>query len=137
MVGFIIPCSMQVRALYVSTITEPQLSLSARNYVTQAQGHNWDSVLFQMEYKLPEGYTLVDAGIRMGDNNGISYYEMKEYKGSAGQKAIIEGTQIAMGVGLSFIPGVGGFGGDYLGGKITGLLTGDDGYETVYYYKEY
>ena len=72
MAGFIIPCSMQVRALYVSTITEPQLSLSARNYVTQAQGYNWDSVLFQMEYKLPDGYTLVDAGVRMGDNNGIS-----------------------------------------------------------------
>ena len=78
MVGFIIPCSMQVRALYVSTITEPQLNLSARNYVTQAQGYNWDSVLFQMNYKLPEGYTLVDAGVRMGDNAGISYYEMKE-----------------------------------------------------------
>ena len=72
MAGFIIPCSMQVRALYVNTITEPQLSLSARNYVTQAQGYNWDSVLFQMEYKLPDGYTLVDAGVRMGDNNGIS-----------------------------------------------------------------
>ena len=78
MVGFIIPCSMQVRALYVNTITEPQLNLSARNYVTQAQGYNWDSVLFQMNYKLPEGYTLVDAGVRMGDNAGISYYEMKE-----------------------------------------------------------
>ena len=44
----------------------------SENYVTQAQGYNWDSVLFQMEYKLPDGYTLVDAGVRMGDNNGIS-----------------------------------------------------------------
>ena len=136
MVGFIIPCSMQVRAIYVSTITQPQLSLSARNYVTQAQGHNWDSVLFQMEYKLPEGYTLVDAGVRMGDNNGISYYEIKEYKGTAGQKAAIEAGRIGLDVGLSFIPGASGFGGDYINEKLSGLITGDDGYETVYYYEK-
>jgi len=104
MVGFIIPCSMQVRALYVDTITEPQLSLSARNYVTQAQGYNWDSVLFQMNYKLPEGYTLVDAGVRMGDNDGISYYEMKEVKQTTGQKAAMTGVKL----GLNLIPFVGG-----------------------------
>jgi len=78
MIGFIIPRSMQLRALYANTLKNPQISLSARNYVTQAQGYNWDTVLYQMDYKLPDGYTLVDAGIRMGDNAGISYYEMKE-----------------------------------------------------------
>ena len=138
MVGFIIPRSMQVRALYVNTITEPQLSLSARNYVTQAQGYNWDSVLFQMEYKLPDGYTLVDAGVRMGDNNGISYYEMKEYKGSAGQKAAIEAGLLGFSIAWSFIPspGAGGAGQDYISDKVKGLITGDDGYETVYYYEK-
>ena len=78
MIGFIIPRSMQLRAIYANTLKDPQISLSARNYVTQAQGYNWDTVLYQMDYKLPDGYTLVDAGIRMGDNAGISYYEMKE-----------------------------------------------------------
>lgn len=138
MAGFIIPCSMQVRALYVNTITEPQLSLSARNYVTQAQGYNWDSVLFQMEYKLPDGYTLVDAGVRMGDNNGISYYEMKEYKGSAGQKAAIEAGLLGFNMAWSLIPspGAGGAVSSYIGEKVTGLITGDDGYETVYYYEK-
>lgn len=95
---------MQVRALYVSTITEPQLSLSARSYETEAQGYLWDSVLFQMDYKLPEGYTLVDAGVRMGDNDGISYYEMKEVKQSTGQKAAMTGVKL----GLNLIPFVGG-----------------------------
>jgi hypothetical protein len=32
-----------------------------------------DNILFQMDYKLPDGYKLIDAGIRMGDNAGISY----------------------------------------------------------------
>ncbi|MBQ8097559.1 MAG: hypothetical protein IJ243_10860 [Prevotella sp.] len=39
---------------------------------------------------MPDGYTFVDAGIRMGDNAGISYYELKErtYKMDAEAKAI-------------------------------------------------
>ena len=106
-------------------VTQPQLSLSARNYVTQAQGYNWDSVLFQMNYKLPEGYTLVDAGVRMGDNDGISYYEMKEVKQSTGQKAAMAGVKL----GLNMIPFVGGG----LGGFATDM-TMDALSDPEYYY---
>ena len=81
-VGFLIPCDMKVRALYVNPVTAPQVELSARNYVDKAvvdgQTYNMDNVLYQMNYKLPDGCTLLDAGIRMGDNQGISYYELKE-----------------------------------------------------------
>ena len=104
LVGFIIPCSAQVRAIYVSTITQPQIELSAKNYVTAAQGYNWDTVLFQMNYKLPNGYTFVDAGVRMGDNDGISYFELKEVKHTTGEKAAMAG----MSLGLNLIPFVGG-----------------------------
>ena len=104
LVGFIIPCSAQVRAIYVSTITQPQIELSATNYVTAAQGYNWDTVLFQMNYKLPNGYTFVDAGVRMGDNDGISYFELKEVKHTTGEKAAMAG----MSLGLNLIPFVGG-----------------------------
>lgn len=100
MVGFIIPCSMEVRAIYIPTINEPQIELSARNYVTEAQGYNWDSVLFQMNYKLPEGYTLIDAGVRMGDNNGISYYELKE------RTYTMDGEAKAIGVGICVVTSI-------------------------------
>ena len=93
-VSFIIPCSMTVRALYVNPVTAPQVELSARNYVDKAevngQSYYMDNVLYQMNYKLPDGCTLLDAGIRMGDNQGISYYELKErtYTMDAEAKAI-------------------------------------------------
>ncbi|MBR3561601.1 MAG: InlB B-repeat-containing protein, partial [Oscillospiraceae bacterium] len=87
MVGFIFPCALYVRALYVDTVTQPQVSLSARRYVTQAEGYDWDSVLFQMEYKLPSNCTYVDSGIRMGDNQGISFYSLKKRKVSAFETA--------------------------------------------------
>ena len=80
--SFLIPCNMQVRALYVNPVTNPQVELFARPYDDQAvvggQTYTMDNILFQMNYKLPDGYTFVDAGIRMGDNAGISYYELKE-----------------------------------------------------------
>lgn len=87
MVGFIFPCALYVRALYVDTVTQPQVSLSARRYVTQAEGYDWDSVLFQMEYKLPSNCTYIDSGIRMGDNQGISFYSLKKRKVSAFETA--------------------------------------------------
>lgn len=46
----------------------------------QGQTYKMGNILFQMNYKLPDGYTFLDAGIRMGDNDGISYYEQKERK---------------------------------------------------------
>ena len=82
MASFLIPANMYVRALYVNPVAEPQVELSARQYDDQAevngQTYTMDNILFQMNYKLPDGYTFVDAGIRMGDNAGISYYELKE-----------------------------------------------------------
>lgn len=83
-VGFLIPRSMQVRAIYESNVTEPQLELQSSNYLEttthEGQTYKMDNILFQMDYKLPDGYKLIDAGIRMGDNAGISYYEQKERK---------------------------------------------------------
>ena len=129
MVGFIIPCSTQVRAVYVSTILEPQIDLSARSYVTEAQGYNWDTVLFQMHYKLPDGYTFVDAGVRMGDNEGISYYEMKEYKQSAAKKA----TDVGFSFGFNMIPFVGGGLSGFATEQTMNLISGDD---PQYYYEK-
>lgn len=81
-VGFIIPCDLKVRALYISTVMKPQVELSARAYEQEVQVGNStkkaDNILFQMNYKLPDGYTFVDAGVRLGDNDGIVYYELKE-----------------------------------------------------------
>ena len=82
MASFLIPATMQVRALYVNPVTAPQVELSARQYDDHAEvdgkTYTMDNVLYQMNYKLPDGYSFVDAGIRMGDNAGISYYELKE-----------------------------------------------------------
>ena len=82
--SFIIPATMYVRALYVNPVTVPQVDLSARKYDDQAvvdgKTYTMDNMLFQMNYKLPDGYTLEDAGIRMGDNNGISYYFIQQVR---------------------------------------------------------
>ena len=84
MASFVIPCDMQLRALYINPVTQPQVELSARSYdyPYHDEKTNKDTtvgaILFQMNYKLPDGYTFVDAGVRLGDNQGISYYELKE-----------------------------------------------------------
>ena len=79
MMSFVIPGNMELRALYVNTTAVPEVSMSATTYETTASdGNLYDSILFQMNYKLPDGYTYVDAGVRSGDNAGISYYELKE-----------------------------------------------------------
>ena len=81
-VAFLIKQDINLRALYVNPVTEPQVELSARSYLDKAevegQTYNMENVLYQMNYKLPDGCTFVDAGIRTGDNGGISYYELKE-----------------------------------------------------------
>lgn len=95
--SFIIPCNMTVRALYVNPATKPQVNLSARLYadstVINGTTYTMDNILFNMNYQLPDGYTFVDAGIRLGDNGGIAYYEMKErtYTTDAGGKAMLIG----------------------------------------------
>ena len=96
-VSFLIPATMYVRALYVNPVTVPQVDLSARQYddhtVVNGKTYTMDNILFQMNYKLPDGYTFVDAGIRLGDNAGISYYELKERTWTANSeaKALIKG----------------------------------------------
>ena len=103
-VGFLIPRSMQVRAIYESNVTEPQLELQSSNYLEpytyNGQTYKVDNILFQMDYKLPDGYKLIDAGIRMGDNAGISYYEQKErrYSFDGEAKAIAIGMLAAVSI---------------------------------------
>ena len=103
-VGFLIPRSMQVRAIYESNVTEPQLELQSSNYLepytNNGQTYKMDNILFQMDYKLPDGYKLIDAGIRMGDNAGISYYEQKErrYSFDGEAKAIAIGMLTAVSI---------------------------------------
>ena len=103
-VGFLIPRSMQVRAIYESNVTEPQLELQSSNYLEpytyNGQTYQMDNILFQMDYKLPDGYKLIDAGIRMGDNAGISYYEQKErrYSFDGEAKAIAIGMLTAVSI---------------------------------------
>ncbi len=100
--SFLIPCDMQVRALYVNPVTKPQVDLSARLYDDQAevdgQTYTMDNTLFHLNYKLPDGYTLEDAGIRLGDNNGISYYFIQQIKYSYDNecKGIIAGLSVGM-----------------------------------------
>ena len=108
-VSFLIPATMYVRALYVNPVTVPQVDLSARQYddhtVVNGKTYTMDNILFQMNYKLPDGYTFVDAGIRLGDNAGISYYELKEitYTADAEAKALVRGFA-ALGVLVSTDP---------------------------------
>ena len=98
-----VTCNMKVRALYVTAL-EAQVSLRAYHYDDQAQvnGQTYvmDNVLFQMNYKLPDGYTFVDAGVIMGDNEGISYYELKsqQYKLDGATTAITVGILSAVSV---------------------------------------
>ena len=76
MMSFVIPGNMEMRALYVNATAVPEVSMSATTYATTAANmdEEFNSILFQMNYKLPDGYTYVDAGVRSGDNAGISYY---------------------------------------------------------------
>ena len=106
-VGFLIPCSMKVRALYVNPVQTPTIELASSAYDDKAeyqgQTYTMGNILYQMNYKLPDGYELMDAGIRMGDNSGISYYEQKErtYSYDAEAKAIA----IGICAGLSILNG--------------------------------
>lgn len=123
--SFIIPCDMQVRALYINPVTTPQVDLSARFYdnqtVVDGKPLTMKNTLFHMNYKLPDGYTFVDAGIRLGDNTGICYYELKEVKQTAGEMAFMLGWGILTGGGLS----------DFLTDQTMDALSGPE-----YYYDE-
>ena len=71
-VSFIIPCSATLRALYTDTIETPQIDFKVE------WRHDYKTMLYWMDYKLPDGYTYVDAGVRCGDNQSMAYYDMVE-----------------------------------------------------------
>ncbi len=71
-VSFIIPCSAQLRALYEETIHKPQIDFKVE------WRDDYKTMLYWMDYKLPDGYTYVDAGVRCGDNQSMAYYDMVE-----------------------------------------------------------
>ena len=118
MMSFIIPGNMKMRALYVNDTQKPEVSMSATTYETTASdGNLYDSILFRMNYKLPDGYTYVDSGVRSGDNAGISYYELKE------RTATMDGEAKAITYSLAAVMTV-----------LQGELTTFDTSETQQYY---
>ena len=108
--SFIIPATMQVRALYINPVTVPQVDLSARKCDDQTevngQTYTMDNILFHLNYKLPDGYTFEDAGIRLGDNNGISYYFIQQvrYSYDNESKGILSGITVGL-VALDYLTG--------------------------------
>ena len=68
-VGFIIPGSLRVHAVYES-LSVPDLTLQAERYST-------DGVLFTMQYALPKGWKATDAAVIYGDNHMMRYMEVK------------------------------------------------------------
>ena len=109
-VGFIIPCNMTVRAIYVNPVTTPTIELATSEgtdqTVYQGQTYKMGNILYQMNYKLPDGYKLLDAGIRMGDNAGISYYfeQTVRYSYDNESKGIIAGMNVGV-AGLGVLTG--------------------------------
>ena len=57
------------------------------------------NILYQMNYKLPDGYKMLGGGIRMGDNSGISYYFKQTVKTSFDNES--KGIIGAMGAGIA------------------------------------
>ena len=102
-VGFLIPCNMQVRALYANPVKTPTIELTTSHYddKTEHQGQTYmmDNILYKMDYKLPDGYKLLDAGIRTGDNAGISYY----FKQNVTYSLDAESKGIAAGIGAGVV----------------------------------
>ncbi|MGX8698097.1 MAG: InlB B-repeat-containing protein, partial [Prevotella sp.] len=108
-VGFLIPCDIELRALYVNPVTTPTIELASSHYDDKAeyqgQTYTMGNIMYQMDYKLPDGYKLLDAGIRLGDNAGISYYfeQTQRYSLDAESKGIAAG----IGAGLAALAVVG------------------------------
>ena len=67
-VGFIIPDSLRVHAVYES-LTEPKLTLKAERYST-------DGLLFTMQYALPQGWKATNAAVVYGDNHMLRYMKV-------------------------------------------------------------
>ena len=114
-VGFLIPCNMKARAVYVNPVQTPTIELASSAYDDKAeyqgQTYTMGNILYQMSYKLPDGYKLLDAGIRLGDNAGISYYIEQTQKYSLDAEA----KGVAAGIGAGVVA-VGVVGNVFLGG---------------------
>ena len=67
-VGFIIPGSLRVNAVYQS-LNAPQLTLQAERY-------NNNGLLFTMQYALPRGWKATNAYVIYGDNHMLRYMEV-------------------------------------------------------------
>lgn len=67
-VGFIIPGSLRVNAVYQS-LNAPQLTLKAERY-------NNNGLLFTMQYALPKGWKATNAYVIYGDNHMLRYMEV-------------------------------------------------------------
>ena len=104
-VGFLIPCNMKVRALYVNPVQTPTIELASSEYLEpyeyQGTTYKMGNILYQMDYKLPDGYKLLDAGIRLGDNAGISYYIEQTQKYSLDAEA--KGAAAGIGAGVAAV----------------------------------
>jgi len=102
-VGFLAPCDIKARAIYANPVKTPTVELSSRGYDDKAeyqgQTYTMGNILYQMSYKLPDGYTLLDAGIRLGDNNGISYYFIQQAKYSYDNES--KGILAGIGTGVA------------------------------------
>lgn len=120
---------MQVRALYINDAQKPVVNLSATTYLVKdpGSGLNFDSILYQMDYKLPDGYTYVDSGVKAGDNEGISYYQMVTARLGADAKAIYGAIGAGVAVGTSLISG---------GGLLSSLLDVNDAVNATSTYYE-
>lgn len=95
--------NLQFRALYINTAKTAKVELTSKRF--RANANSPATIEFNMNFQLPSNYTFVDAGIRLGDNEGISYYEIKEKKWSASKSAAYGATA----VGLAFLSGGGLF----------------------------
>ena len=102
-VGFLAPCNMQARAIYVNPVQTPTVELTTSEYLQdteyEGQTYKMGNILYQMSYKLPDGYKLLGGGIRMGDNSGISYYFKQTVKTSFDNES--KGIIGAMGAGIA------------------------------------
>ena len=102
-VGFLAPCNMKARAIYVNPVQTPTVELTTSEYLQdteyEGQTYKMGNILYQMNYKLPDGYKMLGGGIRMGDNSGISYYFKQTVKTSFDNES--KGIIGAMGAGIA------------------------------------
>lgn len=73
MVSFVITETIQIKAVYGTAPSQVEMCLSTRMIE--------DIRIFQLNYTLPHGWTLVDAGIISGDNLSLRYKKVNRHLG--------------------------------------------------------